>query len=376
MQQPLSLSDKLSWLRLIRSQSVGPVSFFQFLDKFGSAEAALEALPHLAKRQGKPIRITTMTQAEDELAAHQKLGARLLAWGDPEYPEPLSHIPDPPPLLSVLGDVDLLNVACFGIVGARNASANGRSLTRKIAADLGAAGWTVASGMARGIDTQAHKGALATGTIAIMAGSIDHVYPKENQSLYNAIKERGALVSECAPGTVPKAGHFPRRNRIISGLSWGILVVEATKRSGSLITARMALEQGREVFAVPGWPGDPRAGGPNTLLRSGAILTETADDILAEAPTHHFRRINTLEKHPQPIEKKQFIETPSLPKSTSHRPAELEKYLSSTPVPVDELVRECQFSPAALSEALLEMELSGRLERHPGNRVSLRVEGF
>lgn len=286
MERLLSSSEKLSWLRLIRSQSVGPISFFQFLDKFGSAEATLEALPHLAKRQGKTVRVVTMAQAEDEMAALQKLGARLLAWGEPDYPEPLSYIPDPPPLLSVLGDVDLLNTSCLGIVGARNASANGRSLTRKIAADMGAAGWVVASGMARGIDTEAHKGALTTGTIAVLAGGIDHVYPKENQSLYDAIKKSGALISECAPGTVPKAGHFPRRNRIISGLSWGVLVVEATKRSGSLITARMALEQGREIFAVPGWPSDPRAGGPNTLLRSGAVLTESAEDILAEAPTH------------------------------------------------------------------------------------------
>ncbi len=376
MERLLSSSEKLSWLRLIRSQSVGPISFFQFLDKFGSAEATLEALPHLAKRQGKTVRVVTMAQAEDEMAALQKLGARLLAWGEPDYPEPLSYIPDPPPLLSVLGDVDLLNTSCLGIVGARNASANGRSLTRKIAADMGAAGWVVASGMARGIDTEAHKGALTTGTIAVLAGGIDHVYPKENQSLYDAIKESGALISECAPGTVPKAGHFPRRNRIISGLSWGVLVVEATKRSGSLITARMALEQGREIFAVPGWPSDPRAGGPNTLLRSGAVLTESAEDILAEAPTHQTQRINNLKKQAQKIDNKEFYSntTPSCP--PQRPPSELEKYLSSTPVPVDELVRECQFSPAALSEALLEMELSGRLERHPGNRVSLKVEGY
>jgi len=310
------------------------------------------------------------------MAALQKLGARLLAWGEPDYPEPLSYIPDPPPLLSVLGDVDLLNTSCLGIVGARNASANGRSLTRKIAADMGAAGWVVASGMARGIDTEAHKGALTTGTIAVLAGGIDHVYPKENQSLYDAIKKSGALISECAPGTVPKAGHFPRRNRIISGLSWGVLVVEATKRSGSLITARMALEQGREIFAVPGWPSDPRAGGPNTLLRSGAVLTESAEDILAEAPTHQTQRINNLKKHAQKIDNKELYSntTPYCP--PQRPPSELEKYLSSTPVPVDELVRECQFSPAALSEALLEMELSGRLERHPGNRVSLKVEGY
>ena len=371
MQADLTTSEKISWLRLIRSQNVGPISFFQLLERFGSADAALDALPILTKRRSKPQKITTISQAEDELATLEKLNARLLAWGEPDYPEVLSHIPDPPPLISVIGDVDLLNSPSVGIVGARNASANGRSLTRTIAADLGAAGWTVASGMARGIDTEAHKGALNTGTVAVIAGGIDHIYPKENESLYYALAEQGALVSEAAPGTKPKAGHFPRRNRIISGISQGVLVVEATKKSGSLITARMALEQGRDVFAVPGWPGDPRAGGPNSLLRFGAVLTETAEDTLAELPMPQRRRFLPTKTAPYHLDIKRNTTPINDTNSAPPSPNEIEKYLSSTPVPVDELVRECQFSPAVLSEALLELELAGRLERHPGNRVSL-----
>ena len=371
MQLPSTISEKLSWLRLIRSQNVGPISFFQLLDRFGSAEAALEALPILAKPGKKPQKIATLSQAEDEIAATERLGARLLAWGEPEYPKALSHIPDPPPLISVLGDFALLNLPTFGIVGARNASANGRSLTRTIAADLGAAGWSIASGMARGIDTEAHIGALETGTIAAIAGGINHIYPKENEALYNLLAEKGVLISESPPGTKPMAGHFPRRNRIISGLSQGVLVVEATKKSGSLITAQMALEQGRDVFAVPGWPSDPRAGGPNTLLRCGAVLTESVDDILAELPMHQTRRFTPPQKSTHIIDNNDYFASSKAAPLPSASLTEIEKYLSSTPGPVDELVRECQFSPAVLSEALLELELSGRLERHPGNRVSL-----
>jgi len=371
MQPNLIASEKLARLRLIRSQNIGPITFFQLVEKFGSASAALDGLPSLNKVAGKPSSITSLAEAEDEMAEIVRLKARLIAWGEPDYPVPLSHIPDPPPLITVLGNIDLLKSSCFGIVGARNASANGRSLTRTIAADLGAAGWTIVSGMARGIDTEAHRGALNSGTIAVLAGGVDHVYPKENQDLYDAIRNVGLLISEMSPGTKPKAGHFPRRNRIISGLSMGVLVVEATKRSGSLISARMALEQGREVFAVPGWPSDPRSGGPNALLRQGAILTETAKDILDELPTPSAAELKAPKKRTYPTELIRESTTTSLPITSTNALSALEKYLSSTPVSVDELVRECQFSPAVLSEALLELELSGRLERHPGNRVSL-----
>jgi len=371
MNEALSKSEKLAWLRLIRSRNIGPISFFQLIQKFGSASAALEGLPSLNKAAGKPSSIVSLAEAEDEMAEIVRLKARLIAWGEPDYPIPLSHIPDPPPLITVLGNIDLLKSSSFGIVGARNASANGRSLTRTIAADLGAAGWTIVSGMARGIDSEAHRGALNSGTIAVLAGGVDHVYPKENQDLYDAIHEAGLLISEMPPGTKPKAGHFPRRNRIISGLSMGVLVVEATKRSGSLISARMALEQGREVFAVPGWPSDPRSGGPNALLRQGAILTETARDILNELPIPSAAELKAPKERAYPTELIKENTTDRLPIPSTNTLSALEKYLSSTPVSVDELIRECQFSPAVLSEALLELELSGRLERHPGNRVSL-----
>ena len=253
------------------------------------------------------------------------------------------------------------------IVGARNASANGRRLARELAAGLGAADFVVVSGLARGIDAAAHAGALESGTIAVLAGGIDVVYPQENQELYDSIARQGLLVSEIALGTQPQASHFPRRNRLISGLSLGAVVVEAAPRSGSLITARQAADQGREVFAVPGSPLDPRARGCNGLIRQGATLVESADDVIeslagmlkppmAEPPERDFGP----GKPPEPPES-----------DLAACRAIMDDLLSPTPVPVDELIRECQFSPAVVQTVLLELELAGRIERHPGNRVAL-----
>jgi DNA processing protein len=274
----LSSAERLAWLRLIRSENIGPVNFRRLLARFGTAEAAIAALPDLVRRGGRsrPIKLYPREAAESELSALETLGGRLIAVIEPDYPPALAALEDAPPVISALGDLGLLQRKSVAVVGARNASANGRRLARDLAAGLGTAGFVVTSGMARGIDAAAHVGALETGTVAVVAGGLDVVYPPENEALYGEILARGLLVSEMPPATVPQAGHFPRRNRLISGMSLGVLVVEAARRSGSLITARYALEQGREVLAVPGSPLDPRARGCNDLLRQGAVLVELA----------------------------------------------------------------------------------------------------
>lgn len=366
---PLTLHEKLDWLRLIRSENVGPITFFRLLERFGSAAAALDALPGLTRRGGREGRITVCPrdQAEREMERASEIGAHLIARGEPDYPPLLAQIEDAPPLIHVLGHPQLLKKRAVAVVGARNASANGRRFAEGIAGDLGNNGFLVVSGMARGIDAAAHQGALETGTIGVLGGGVDVIYPKENADLYAALKERGALVSEVEPGTTPRARHFPRRNRLISGLSRGVVVIEAGKRSGSLITARMAGEQGREVFAVPGSPLDPRSGGANDLIRQGAQLTESVADIvdalnsgLRTPPTHK----ETFEnKEPSPLQ-------PGESETAGARRV-LENSLDSVPIEVDELLATCQYPPSVVFTALLELELAGRLERHPGNKVSL-----
>jgi DNA processing protein len=365
----LNPSEKLDWLRLIRAENVGPVTFYQLLQRFGSAAAALAALPELARSAGraKPLAVPPRAAAEREMAALERLGARLIAWGEPDYPASLAATEDAPPLLALRGQGELLSRPAIAVVGARNASANGRRFARDMALQLGQRGVTVISGLARGIDAAAHEGALPTGTVAVVAGGIDVTYPEENRDLQAAIAERGAVLAEMPLGTVPQARHFPRRNRIISGCALGVLVVEAALRSGSLITARFALEQGREVFAVPGSPLDPRCRGTNDLLRRGARLTETADDILAEIAAH---------VAPSPAPRRG--PRPEMAELDRPSPAELKdamrlilEKLSPTPVPVDDLVRECGISPSLTLNVLLELELAGRLERQPGNLVAL-----
>ena len=270
----LSEAERLDWLRLARSENVGPITFFALLERFGSPASVLDALPALARRGGRrrPIKVCARATAEREVEALGRLGGCLIALGEPAYPEPLAAIADPPPVIALRGRADLLAGDCVAVVGARNASANGLHFAERLAADLGEAGLTVVSGMARGIDARAHAGALATGTVAVMGGGIDVLYPKENGALFEKLLAEGTVVAEAPLGTVPMGRHFPRRNRIISGLSRGVVVVEGAARSGSLITARLALEQGREVMAVPGSPLDPRASGPNRLIRQGATL--------------------------------------------------------------------------------------------------------
>ncbi len=368
-----SRAERLDWLRLIRSERVGPVTFRQLLARFGSASAALEALPELARRGGRmrALKITPKDVAEAEMAALEALGARAVILSEPAYPAALTAIDDAPPVLGVLGHGHILERRCVALVGARNASANGRRLASRIAADLGAAGWVVASGMARGIDAAAHEGALEGGTVAAVAGGLDVIYPRENAALYDSIKAAGAIVSEMPLGTVPQARHFPRRNRLISGLSLGTVVVEAAPRSGSLITARFAGEQGREVFAVPGSPLDPRARGCNHLIREGATLIENAADIIEALSALGGTRV---------MERKapEFLTGAPLPLDESDLSLarrEVEELLGPAPLAVDELLRQCQVSAPLVSMVLLELELAGRIDRHPGNRVAIAAGG-
>jgi DNA processing protein len=366
----LNPAERLDWLRLLRSENVGPITFYQLLQRFGSAAVALEALPGIARKGGRSAGITicSRAEAERELAALDKAGGRLVAWGEPDYPPALAVIDDAPPLLSIMGDARLLQRRAIAVVGARNASANGRRFARDIASELGRSGFLVVSGLARGIDAAAHQGALETGTLAVVAGGVDVVYPEENRALHEAIAEHGAIVAELPVGTEPQARHFPRRNRIISGISLGILVVEAALKSGSLITARFALEQGREVFAVPGSPLDPRARGANDLIRGGATLVEGVEDVLNALG-------GQLSDPRQPLFTRPVPEPITDGNGTQNQldaaRAKVLEGLGPSPVLVDELVRQCQLSPAIVATVLLELELAGRLERQPGNRVTL-----
>jgi len=376
----LSLGEKTHWLRLLRSENVGPVTFRYLLGRYGSAEAALAALPELAQRSGRRrLRIASLADARAELDRLDAAGGQVLALSDPRYPVPLAAVEDAPPLLFLRGRIELLQRPGVGVVGARNASGNGRQLAERFGKGLAEAGLTVVSGLARGIDTAAHRGALAAerqgagrqgagrqgaGTIAAMAGGLDVVYPPENRALAEEIAEGGLLVSEMAIGTEPQARHFPRRNRLISGLSRAVLVVEAAERSGSLITARLANEQGRQVLAVPGSPLDPRAQGCNRLIRNGATLVQSLDDILEDLGALTAGRLSDgLGAFSEPLEITSEIDERSI--------ALVLECLSPSPLAVDEVIRRCHLSPPLVQNVLLELELAGRLERQAGNRVAL-----
>lgn len=359
-------SDMLDWLRLYRSENVGPATFFRLIERYGTAAKALDALPDLAGRGGqRKYALYPKDTAEKELAALKRIGAELLLASDPRFPEAL-HALEVAPLLTVLGDSSLLTRPAAALVGGRDASLNGRKIAHCMAAELGAAGYVVVSGLARGIDTAAHQGGLATGTVAVLAGGADHVYPPENANLHAAIAESGCVVSEMPPGFVPQARDFPRRNRIIAGLAQGVVVIEAKLRSGSLITARLALEQGRELFAVPGSPLDPRAAGCNALIKQGAMLAETAEDIISA--------LGLLPRLVQPRAAPQVSRTEEDGKSLSDAQKSVLALLDVTALTVDEILRQCQLSPSTLSLVLLELELAGRLERHPDMSVSLRAQ--
>ncbi|MGD1878970.1 MAG: DNA-processing protein DprA [Kiloniellaceae bacterium] len=369
--KPLSDTQRLDWLRLIRSENVGPVVFRQLLERYGSPAAALEALPDLAQRAGgkRRFHICPPAEAEAELKAVRKAGGRLIALCEPDYPALLRALDDAPPVLCLLGSAAAFAPPCVGIVGARNASANGRRLAERIAADLAAAGVVVASGLARGIDTAAHRGTLPKPTIAVVAGGADVIYPPENEGLQAEIRAKGAVVSEMPLGTVPQARHFPRRNRLISGLSLGVVVVEAARRSGSLITARFAGDQGREVFAIPGSPLDPRAGGCNQLIRDGATLIESAADVL-DALAALRPLDNTAQSAPRGLAQAVSPPPPQPAEAGNAERAIIEELLGADPILVDDMVRLSALPVAVVHGVLLELELAGKVERHPGNRFA------
>ncbi|MCW2275272.1 DNA-protecting protein DprA [Rhodoblastus acidophilus] len=392
----LTDEQRLDWLQLIRCENIGPRSFHKLMLRHGSAAAALAALPALIRQgAGRKIAIASRDSCARELAAAQKLGARYIALGEPDYPQGLVHIDAPPPLICLRGDPGVFARPIVAVVGARNASGAGLAFTERLTRGFGAAGFAVVSGLARGIDSCAHKTALASGTIGVLAGGLDRPYPPENLGLIEAVATRGALLSEMPLGCEPRGRDFPRRNRLVSGLALGVVVVEAERRSGTLITARFAREQGRELFAVPGSPLDPRAEGTNDLLAEGAFMCRSAADVvdrlaplarrgaasygmLAEPGAGYIHEALWDEYDDDaPFVESQGAETRPIgiaaaPLAEKPAPAPIEQILGPTPLSVDELARVSGWTPAEIRMRLQELELEDRIERHSGDRVSLR----
>lgn len=363
----LTDAQRLDWLRLIRSENVGPRTFRALVNHYGGARAALEHLPSLARRGGaqSPGRICSVEDAQREIDIATRLGASFIALGEPDYPARLRMIDDAPPIVSVRGSIEALKSPMIAIVGSRNASAAGSKFAGQIARELGDADFVIVSGLARGIDAAAHRATLETGTVAVLAGGQDCIYPPEHASLLGQILERGAAISEMPFGWEPRARDFPRRNRLIAGLSLGVVVIEAARRSGSLITARLALEQGREVFAVPGSPLDPRCEGTNGLLKQGATLvTETNDVLTVLEPI--LGRIAAL-----PASEPEYEAAEAAAEPAADERRRIVGLLGPTPVEIDELIRQSGARPAVVRTVLLELEIAGRLERQAGGRVAL-----
>ncbi len=365
MPRDLSFTERRDWLRLIRTQNVGPVSFRDLINRYGDAAAALDALPSLIRK--KEIRPPHPDQVEAEMEYADRMGVRLICAIEPDYPKYLRALDPPPPVISVLGRVDLLHRPCVAIIGSRNASAIGQRFAGNLATELGRAGYTVVSGLARGIDSAAHHGALSTGTVAVLGGGVDHIYPRENTELHARMAEIGTIVSESPLGYRATARDFPRRNRIISGLSRGVVVIEAAERSGTLITARYALEQNREVMAAPGSPLDPRTKGCNRLIRDGAHLIESAEDVIRVLES-----LQSLDlREPESNYK-------AAPFDAERAKADIEKalevvqtLLSPTPTPRDDIIRASRLPLPLVTAALLEIELNGDAVIEPDGRISL-----
>lgn len=362
MNQALSPEARRDWLRLARTEGVGPVTFDQLIRRYAEPSRALEALPELARRGGRsrPPAIPTPAEAQAELDAGEALGAQLICACDPDFPQALAALDPPPPLLWARGDVSLLDRSVIAVVGARVASAAGQRFARGLAAELGQVGHVIVSGMARGIDGAAHEGSLEHGAVAVLGGGVDDIYPPEHRDLYQRLVTEGCVVAEHPPGRQAQARDFPRRNRIIAGLSRAVVVVEAELRSGSLITARLAAEQGREVLAVPGSPLDPRARGTNDLIRQGAALCEGAGDVL--------RALETLGGLAEPGAG--FRSAPDPTESDHGLTEKVAALLSPTPVSRDELVRATGREPGAVAAALVELALAGRAELLPGGMAA------
>ena len=369
---PTTEDSRISWLRLLRSRRVGVTTFYRLMAEHGSAEAALQALPDIAAQAGMDnYHPFPLSAAEAELRAGRAAGARLICRGDPDYPAPLAEISDAPPLIWLRGDPALLSRPMVALIGARNASSLGTRMARLLADGLGAAGHVVVSGLARGIDSAAHHAALATGTAAVFAGGVDHVYPSENRKLAeDIVTNGGALLSEQAMGLQPQARHFPARNRIVSGLCRAVVVVEAAARSGSLITARAALDQGREVLAVPGHPMDARSGGCNLLIRDGARLVRQVDDVLEALEPLAPRALPAQPPLPLPDAPQPRTPAHSL-RDTARLHRRILDRLGPSPLAEDQLIRDLGLRAAAVSPALTDLELDGRIRRQPGGLLSL-----
>ena len=404
----LTDAQRLDWLRLIRSESIGPKTFRALVNRYGGAGAALDALPELARQRGRDLRIASRDECLREFAALDAVGARLIAVGEPDYPSALREIDAPPPLIAARGHIPVLSRPMVAIVGSRNASAAGLAFCERLTRDLGVAGLVIASGLARGVDARAHRSALGVGTVAVLAGGLDRIYPAEHGALAEEILERGALISEMPMGYEPRGRDFPRRNRIVSGLSLGVVVIEAARRSGSLITARFANEQGREVFAVPGSPLDPRAEGANGLLREGATLCTRGADVLdalapliesgvaprvrldedapGETTEPLWDELDLVYAGPSPsTEAGHEMDEPAAPLIVEPVAAVgkrgdvgdiVEALLSTSPVAVDDLARAAGLAVGDVRAALLDLELAGKLERHGGGLVSRRPDTF
>jgi len=370
-------AERVDWLRLMRSDNIGPITFRDLLTEYGDATAALDALPALAARGGRrQYRICSEAEAEAELDAVRACGAQFVTLKDEAYPALMRQLEAPPPALYLKGDVAHAGAQSVAIVGSRNASAIGAGFARTLAVDLGASGLVVVSGLARGVDTAAHWGALDSGTTAVVAGGVDVIYPPENGPLYQRIAAEGVIVSECPPGFQPRGQDFPRRNRLISGLSYGVIVVEAAKQSGSLITARFALEQNREVFAVPGHPLDPRAAGPNDLIRSGATLLRNAGDALSVLRSMLDHEDEAPHGFAEDGESRGGITPPPRPYQPDIADADRETVLAAlsiTPVAVNDLARATGLSPRAINVILLELTLAGRVQSEGLARVALKL---
>ncbi|MFN2101096.1 DNA-processing protein DprA [Altererythrobacter sp. MF3-039] len=359
----LSQDEAFARIRLLRSPNIGPVSYAQLLARFGSAAQALEALPDLGKKGGRRYRAASVDRIEREVAAVRKAGAKYLFHDQADYPARLSQLESAPPILTWRGDVSLAHKPCVAMVGARNASAAAVKLAREFASELAGEGFTVVSGLARGIDGACHEGAFPA-TIGVIASGIDIAYPPQHEQLQERIASEGLLLAEQPPGTEPRGSHFPSRNRIIAGLAAGTLVVEAAPKSGSLITARLAGEAGREVMAIPGSPLDARSHGCNQLIREGAVLVQSPEDVI--------ELLSDFDGNPRSSFREDGATFDYLPEEFAEaEPAEIGDLLTTAPIAVDELVRQSGESPAAVQLALLELEIAGRLERHAGGRVSL-----
>lgn len=360
--------QQLAYLRLARTEQIGPVTFQRLMGVYGSPDKALAALPELSQRGGRkrPLKAFSAGKAKAEWAETDRLGGQYLVWGEPNYPFALQALPDAPPVLAAHGHCQLLEKPMIAIVGARNASAAARKMTDILAADLSAAGLIIVSGLARGVDGTAHQAGLNNGTIAVIGNGAAHAYPRDNADLQASIIEQGLMLSENPPETAPQASLFPRRNRIIAGLSLGVIVIEAARRSGSLITARLAGEQGREVFAVPNSPLDARCHGSNNLLRDGAVFTETADDVLNVLRPIMDRY--KFESRDPPKRPDSFGETPPPDDAMRQKIIDL---MGPVPMTIDDLVEAANAPVTTVHLVLLELELAGRLTQEPDGKISL-----